>query len=137
VPPVLHRLCYPQVVVKLYSELSKLRVPEVVRGVPDELAAAQRIAPAVLRSTHDGELPPASCPAHPPLLSFSAFLSAKHAVDGFCRGNHGLRTVVRRHSDRLSRFRATARVQLTLATDLFTEGPLSRPPLPGCVWTRH
>lgn len=43
------------VVVKLYSDLSKLRVAEDVRGVPDALAAAAGIAPPVLRSTHDGE----------------------------------------------------------------------------------
>lgn len=53
---------------KLYSELSKLRVPEAVRGVPDELAAAQGIAPVVLRSTHDGALTHPDGASPPPHL---------------------------------------------------------------------
>jgi len=43
-----------QLVVKLYSDLSTLRVPPEVRGVPDRLLAANEIAPSVVLSTDAG-----------------------------------------------------------------------------------
>lgn len=43
-----------RLVVKLYSDLSTLRVPAGTRGKPDALAAANGLAPAVVNSTHAG-----------------------------------------------------------------------------------
>ena len=70
---------------KLYSELSKLRVPEAVRGVPDELAAAQRIAPVVLQSTHDGALPHPDATSPPPHRQSCGRLLWREARAPYCR----------------------------------------------------
>ena len=47
-----------KLVVKLYSELSTMRVSPEVRGVPDTLLANRGLAPRVLNSTHKGGITP-------------------------------------------------------------------------------